>query len=120
MMQLHQLIAAVLLAGRGSLFRDIKCLILFAPMPEFPDSRVIAWVVVRDEDGTDRRIPWLRDPVTPEEIELSQHAQAIIERAQQQAAQSRLSGKQRRHRERRLKQQRNKLRENPQSEQKTD
>jgi hypothetical protein len=79
-------------------------------MPDFPDNRVIAWVVVCS-DGTEKRIPWLRDPQTPEEIELSESARLIIQKAlDQEAAQTLMSGRQRRHKNRRLRQSANRLR----------
>jgi len=82
--------------------------------PDYPDDRVIAWAIVRGDDGTAKHVPWLRDPQTPAEFELSEQARTIIERAQQQqAAQVPLSGKQRRHRKQRLRQFRSRLRGNP-------
>jgi hypothetical protein len=35
---------------------------------DYPDERVIAWVLVRGENSEQQRIPWLRDPRTPEEL----------------------------------------------------
>jgi hypothetical protein len=81
----------------------------------FPEDRVIAWVSVRNEDGTEKLIPWLRDPKTPEELAISDQASRIIQRAQeQQKAQVPISGKERRHKAQRLRQFRNRLRGNPQ------
>jgi hypothetical protein len=82
---------------------------------DYPDERVIAWVVVHGEDGKGTRIPWLREPKTQEEIRLSAQASGIIHKAQdQEKAQTQLSGSERRHKNRRLRQFRNRLRGNPQ------
>ena len=82
---------------------------------DYPDDRVIAWVVVRGDDGTEKRIPWLRDPKTPEELALTEQAGRIIRKAQEQEdAQRPESGKERRHRKQRLRQFYNRLRGNPQ------
>ena len=51
---------------------------------DYPDDRIIAWVVVRGDDGTEKRIPWLRDPKTPEELALTEQAVRIIRKAQEQ------------------------------------
>jgi hypothetical protein len=59
--------------------------------------------------------PRLRDPRTPEELQLSEQARRIIQKAQdQEKAQTPMSGRQRRHKNRRLRQFRNRLRGNPQ------
>jgi hypothetical protein len=82
---------------------------------DYPDERVIAWVLVRGENSEQQRIPWLRDPRTPEELQLSEQARRIIQKAQdQEKAQTPMSGRQRRHKNRRLRQFRNRLRGNPQ------
>jgi hypothetical protein len=63
---------------------------------DYPDNRVIAWVVVRGNDGTEKRIPLLQDPKTPEELALTEQAVGIIRKAQeQQDAQKPESGKER-------------------------
>jgi hypothetical protein len=81
---------------------------------DYPDDRVIAWVVVRGNDGTEKRIPLLRDPKTPEELALNEQAKRILQKAQdQQDAQRPESGRQRRHRKQRLRQFYNRLRGNP-------
>ena len=77
---------------------------------DYPDDRVIAWVVVRGDDGTEKRIPLLNDPKTPKELELNEQATRILQKARdQQNAQKRESGRERRHRKRRLRQFRNRL-----------
>jgi hypothetical protein len=80
----------------------------------YPDDRVIAWVNAHGDNGEQKRIPWLRYPKTPEELQLSEQASRIIRKAQdQQNAQAQLSGKQRRHKNRRLRQFCNRLRSDP-------
>jgi hypothetical protein len=51
---------------------------------DYPDERVIAWVFVRGKNSEQQRIPWLRDPRTPEELQLSEQARRIIQKAQDQ------------------------------------
>lgn len=82
---------------------------------DYPDERVIKWVILRGDDGTEKRIPWLRDPKTPEELALTEQAVHIIRKAQEQEdAQRSISGRQRRYRKQRLRQFRDRWRGYPQ------